>query len=304
MSHTQWRGGTSPRDTNARALDQKKTNKKNTQNVWRWLTNSCPFPPMRGGREGRGVSPLANIVFEKEWNRASKREGESMVSVCMCVCVVGVKKRKNTNVLIGCEQCAWFLGAAWLAERHGLTLNQGYSSSLTAQPRLGVPTRWRGQLSHVWSGEDVKSFACRLATAICSFYLKSEHYPQECFSRKRLGLDKLAKKRKKKNTRVNTSNLLDLNMEILRCIALWRFNKYLPCPLHHTGIQMWRPSRRRQGNSFPAWNVIAQGRLENQCSSKKFICKRVRILFFYTADPSPALRTPPWPLLYSPPPNL
>lgn len=64
--------------------------------------------------------------------------------------------------MIGWGQRAWFLGAAWLAERHGLTLKEGYFSSLTAKPRPGVATRWRGQLGVI----GVPSRNCNFAVFI------------------------------------------------------------------------------------------------------------------------------------------
>lgn len=68
MSGTQWRGGTSPRDTSATALGQTKKRKRKKQNVWLSLTNGCPLPPLVRRERGRGggVSRLAKIVFEKE----------------------------------------------------------------------------------------------------------------------------------------------------------------------------------------------------------------------------------------------
>lgn len=62
-----------------------------------------------------------NSIWER-MKPSKKRVGESVTR----------ERKKHTNMLIGSGQGAWCLGPSWLAERHGLTLKQGYFSSLTA----------------------------------------------------------------------------------------------------------------------------------------------------------------------------
>lgn len=62
-----------------------------------------------------------NSIWER-MKPSEKRVGES----------VARERKKHTNMLIGSGQGAWCLGPLWLAERYGLTLKQGYFSSLTA----------------------------------------------------------------------------------------------------------------------------------------------------------------------------
>lgn len=53
-------------------------------------------------------------------------------------------------------------------------------------------------------------------------------------------------------------------MQSLGCIALWRFNKYLPCP-----SQMWRPSRRRPAVRLASWATRHRAEDARKSASKQ-----------------------------------